>query len=326
MSRKIKVCTIGGGSGMPIVNMALVRAGFEGIKSIVTTFDNGGDTGRTRTDERGEIMAFSDYWRSLISLWKDGEQKKIWEEMLRYRDGRDRNFGNSFFRFMAEKCGDPSKVDTLFASLVKADLKGEVIPVSLEPSNISFETLSGKKYNGEKYLDDLRMSMDRIKKIWLNPEVEANAEAIEALRQADYIVICTGSLYGSIISNFLAKGMSDAYNQSKAKKILMTNLVSVPIEAEKLNLGEYIKIFGKYLGDGKLFDLAIMPDFSHIGSEEMKEIVANYQVEHSILFDNNNNCDGLGIICDVVAVDKNNMRLRHSEEKLATLFAKILVK
>lgn len=326
MSRKIRVCTIGGGSGMPIVNMALVRAGFDGIKSIVTTFDNGGDTGRTRTDERGEIMAFSDYWRSLISLWKDGEQKKIWEEMLRYRDGRDRNFGNSFFRFMAEKCGDPSKVDTLFANLVRADLKGEVIPVSLKPSNISFETLSGKKYDGEKYLDDLRMSMDRIKKVWLNPEVEANSEAVEALSRADFIIICTGSLYGSIISNFLPKGMKEAYAESKAKKILMTNLVSVPIEAEKLNLDKYIEIFAKYLGEGKLFDLAIMPDFSHIQANEMKEIVANYEVEHSVLFDNADTYKDLGKIYDVVAVDKNNMRLRHSEEKLSTLFDNILVK
>ena len=324
--KNIKVCTIGGGSGMPIVNMALVRAGFEGIKSIVTTFDNGGDTGRTRTDERGEVLAFSDYWRSLISLWKDGKQKENWEEMLRYRDGRDRNFGNSFFRFMSEKCGDLSKVDSLFATLVNADLKGEVIPVSLEPSNISFETMSGKKYNGEKYLDDLRMSVDRIKKIWLEPEVEANKEAIEAIKNADFIIICTGSLYGSIISNFLPKGIKEAYAESKAKKILISNLVSVAVETEKLNLTKYLEIFGKYLGEGKIFDLAIMPDFSKIEKDDLEKIIYNYEVEHSYLFDNSDDCGGLGKIYDVITVDKNNMRLRHGEEKLSILFEEILVK
>lgn len=87
---------------MPIINRALVRAGFQHIKSIVTTFDSGGDTGRLRTDERGRILAFSDYWRSLLSLWKDEDQKEAWEEMLRYRDGRGRNFGNTFFQFMSE--------------------------------------------------------------------------------------------------------------------------------------------------------------------------------------------------------------------------------
>ena len=66
MDNNLKVVTIGGGSGMPIVNKALIRAGFENIKSIVTTFDSGGDTGRMRTDERGRVLAFSDYWRALI--------------------------------------------------------------------------------------------------------------------------------------------------------------------------------------------------------------------------------------------------------------------
>ena len=102
MTANLKICTIGGGSGMPIVNKALIKAGFENISSIVTTFDSGGDTGRMRTDERGRILAFSDYWRALISLWDDGKQKEIWEEMLRYRDGRGRNFGNTFFQFLSD--------------------------------------------------------------------------------------------------------------------------------------------------------------------------------------------------------------------------------
>jgi len=59
--KKIQICTIGGGSGMPTINKALVKAGFSNIKSIVTTFDNGGDSGRIRTDERGNVLAYSDY-------------------------------------------------------------------------------------------------------------------------------------------------------------------------------------------------------------------------------------------------------------------------
>lgn len=323
MRKSVRVCTIGGGSGMPIVNMALVRAGFSGIKSIVTTFDNGGDTGRTRTDERGEVLAFSDYWRSLISLWEDGTQKKIWEEMLRYRDGRDRNFGNAFFRFMSEKCGDLSKVDSLFAALVKADLKGEVIPVSLSPSNIAFETISGRKYTGEKYLDDLRMSVDRIKKVWLTPSIKANDEAVEALVNSDCIVVSTGSIYGSIISNFLPKGMVEAYRKSKAEKILITNLVSIAIETNKLDMFEYLKIFEQYLGKGRLFDQIIMPDFSKIKKETLDKIIYNYEVEHSYLFDNTNYDPKIGLVCDIVSIDRANMRLRHNEKKLSELFLKI---
>jgi 2-phospho-L-lactate transferase/gluconeogenesis factor (CofD/UPF0052 family) len=51
INKNLKVCTIGGGSGMPIINKALIRAGFSDIKSIMTTFDNGGNTGIIRTDD-----------------------------------------------------------------------------------------------------------------------------------------------------------------------------------------------------------------------------------------------------------------------------------
>jgi 2-phospho-L-lactate transferase/gluconeogenesis factor (CofD/UPF0052 family) len=50
--RKKRICTIGGGSGMPIVNRALIDAGYKDINSIVTTFDNGGDSGRMRREGR----------------------------------------------------------------------------------------------------------------------------------------------------------------------------------------------------------------------------------------------------------------------------------
>jgi len=320
MKRDIKVCTIGGGSGMPIVNKALVEAGFKDIHSIVTTFDSGGDTGRMRTDERGNILAFSDYWRSLISLWKDGEQKKIWEEMLRYRDGRGRNFGNIFFQFMSEKTGDLLKVDALFSDLTGAKIMGEVIPVSQEPSDLYFETISGKKYKGEHHLDDLRMSYDRVKKIWLNPEVKASNGASKSIEEADVVIVGPGSIYGSMIVNFLPKGMAESFRKSKAKKILIVNLVSLANEVEKFDSEVCNQIFGKYIYDN-CFDMVIEPDFGTIKKDLLEEVRKNYALENSQLFESDNKNS-----FDVVTVDRKNKRLRHDVSKLAKLFSKILVK
>jgi len=320
MKKKLKVCTIGGGSGIPIVNRALVRAGFEDIHSIVTTFDSGGDSGRMRTDERGNLLAFSDYWRSLMSLWKDGQKKHVWEEMLRYRDGRGRNFGNTFFQFMAEKTGDMSGVDSLFKELTGANLMGEVIPVSIKPADICFETISGKNFKGEHNLDDYRMSDDCVKKIWLEPEVEASDEAIKSIKEADVIIVGPGSIYGSILVNFLPKGVSDAFLKSKAKKILISNLVSVANEGKILNEKVYDDIFVKYIGKNNVFDMKICPDFSKINKKTMCKIIANYEYEHSFLVKSLNNKN------DIVIIDKKNMRLRHSVLKLANLFSKLLVK
>jgi uncharacterized cofD-like protein len=319
MNNKTKICTIGGGTGMPVINEALVQAGFENIKSIVTTFDNGGDTGRLRTDERGQVLATSDYWRSLISLWKDGEQKNVWEDMLRYRDGRSRNFGNTFFQFMIEKSGSLADVDVLFKKLTLADLKGEVIPVSLQPANICLETVTGKTYQGEHYLDDLRMSRDYVKKIWLEPEVATNPEAIVALNEADLIIVCPGSVYGSLITNFLTKGMRDVFMNSKAKKLLMVNIMSTANEGEIRNQNDYLELFNKEL---KLeFDLLLMANLGKLEKNKLDKVLDFYELENSKHIEFIDNSKVKTLVADIATIDELHWRLRHSQAKLAKFFS-----
>ncbi len=318
------ICTIGGGSGMPAINRALVKAGFRNIKSIVTTMDSGGDSGRMRTDERGRILAYSDYWRSLISLWMDGKQKTVWEEMLRYRDGRGRNFGNVFFQFISEKKGDLSQVDSLFSELTGAKLAGEVVPVSLSPANLCFETNSGKSYCGEHYLDELRMSLDRVKKIWLDPKIEANGEAIKVIKKSEVIIFCPGSIYGSILVNMLPLGMVEAYRKSKAKKILVCNIVSVSNENKRCSQIDYEEIYRQYFGDGGLFDCILMAKTDCLDQEALGKVLAWYRLERSSLMTYEDGGATKVIQEDIIDIELENMRLRHSVDKLSRLFLTLL--
>lgn len=320
MKKSMSVCTIGGGSGMPIVNKALVEAGFKDIRSIVTTFDSGGDTGRMRTDERGKILAFSDYWRSLISLWNGNEQQGYWDEILRFRDGRGRNFGNLFFQFLAEKEGNLSSVDLAFEKLTGAKLMGEVVPVSTQSADFCFETESGKIYSGEHHLDVLRMSLDKIKKVWLCPEVEATREALYSIEKANVIIVCPGSMYGSILINFLPIGMREAYNKSKAKKILMTNITSTANENNGYDQDAYVKVFAKYLKNKSPFDLVLMADLEKIRSKELNKALKSYALEHSFPIRYKTESENKTLLADMAVIDKKNLRLRHGEKKLEKLF------
>jgi len=319
MNKNLRICTIGGGTAMPIVNKALIKAGFSNIKSIVTTFDSGGDTGRIKTDERGNVLAFSDFWRSLISLWNDGKQKEIWEEMLRYRDGRRRNFGNTFFQFLSEKEGNLGEVDDLFCKLTGAKLVGEVIPVSLKPSNVCFKTISGKEYVGENFIDDLKMSSDKIDDIWLNPAVEANEKAIEAIEKANVLIVGPGTTYGSSLPNFLPKGMVEAYKNSKAKKIFLVNIFSTANEVKESTQLGYFNIFKKYLGKSP-FDLFIMVDLSGLDKQLLEKIFYFYKLEHATLVKMVKTSKIKTMMVDLAIIEEKNMRLRHSEEKLGELF------
>jgi uncharacterized cofD-like protein len=316
MNLNSKICTIGGGTAMPVVNKALIKAGFKDIRSIVTTFDSGGDTGRIRTDERGGVLAFSDYWRSLISLWNDGKQKEIWEDMLRYRDGRGRNFGNTFFQFLSEKEGNLGEVDELFSQLTGAKLEGDVIPVSLKSSNICLRTISGKEYYGENFIDDLRMSDDKIEEIWLNPQVDANKKAIEAVETAEVIILCPGTTYGSVIPNFLPTGMVEGYIKSKAKKILLTNILATANEIADTTQRGYVEIFKKYLKTDSPFDLVLMADTSKLNQSLLEKALYFYGLEHAKLVMKADNEKIKTMVVDIATIEEKNVRLRHSEEKL----------
>ncbi|MBP8591191.1 YvcK family protein [Candidatus Shapirobacteria bacterium] len=322
--KQTKICTIGGGSGMPIVNQALLLADFSQISSIVTTFDSGGDTGRMRTDERGGILAFSDYWRALLSLWPKGKQKRRWEEMLKYRDGRDRSFGNLFFAFMAEREKDLGKVDNLFSQLTGAKICGKVIPISRHPADICFKTQSGKIYKGEHLLDAMRMSRDLVRKVWLEPPVEANSEALEAIRNAEVIIICPGSMYGSILANFLPRGVKEAYRRSRAKKILLTNIMSVANENHKFSQDDYVRVFTNFLKTKSPFDLIIMPDFQKLDQKILRKVLKLYELENSFPIKPNLKSNNKALIADIATIEEKNYRLRHDPQKLAKIFTQII--
>src|SRR3989339_516461 len=315
------ICTIGGGTGMPIVNRALVKAGYKNISSVVMTFDSGGDTGRMRTDEKGKILACSDYWRSLMSLWEDGKQKNIWEEVLRFRDDRGRNFGNMFFQFMSEITNNLSEVDTLFEKLTKTKLKGKVIPVTLEPAELCFKTESGKNYCGEHNLDELRMSYDKIEKIWLSKKVEANPEVIKAIDKSTIIIICPGSMYGSVITNFLPIGVKTALEKSKATKILITNIMSVANENRFFSQEEYCRKINRYVKIN--FDLILMANLKILNKLKLSKVIKSYKLEHSLPIKYKTKGKTPVVVEDLATIDEKNLRIRHSEEKLANFFARM---
>lgn len=316
------ICTIGGGSGMPVVNRALVRAGFGNIHSVVTTFDSGGDSGRMRTDERGRILAFSDYWRSLMSLWKKSKRKNIWEEMLRFRDGRGRNFGNMFFQFLDEKSGGLNNVDEQFARLTGAKICGQVIPISLSPADICFSTVSGKSYCGEHFLDELRMSTDRVENIWLEPAPEVNEDACRAVKNAGVIIFCPGSMYGSLLVNLLLPKFKSAILKSTAKKVLMVNLMSTANENGGFTSDDYVKLFEEFIGRKDLIDIVLVADLTKLNKQELKKVLRFYHMENSELIKAGK--DSRTLIKNIAMIEQKNMRLRHSESKLAKVLKKII--
>jgi uncharacterized cofD-like protein len=222
---------------------------------------------------------------------------------------------------MSEKVNGLSNVGELFRKLTMANIVGEVIPVALKPAEICFKTISGKQYKGERYLDELRMSRDFVTKLWLEPEVEANPKAVEALKEADLIIVCPGSVHGSLITNFLAGGVTQAFAKSKAKKLLMVNIMATGNEGIIKNQNDYLDLFTKSIKSS--FDLILMVDLRRLEVRKLNRVLEYYEMENSsrieYLPESNCKCE----VADIATIDEVNWRLRHSKDKLAKYFVKM---
>ncbi len=333
----VKIVTIGGGSGTSVINESLLLAGAKFIKSIVTVMDSGGTTGRMRIDSEGKEIAYSDALRTLLSLKDSKElsqkQNASLVELLRKRNSRGQDLGyflfSQFWDCEEKGFGD---VQGILEKLTGVKFKGEIIPVTLRSTNISFETKMGRVYKGEHELDDKRMSADLVWDMWLEPSVPAYSGAIKAILGADILVFCCGSLYGSVLCNFLPTGVKKALKETQAKKVLVTNLASTRNETHEFKPIDFVSIFKKYTGLTKPIDVLVVPEMTRTEFEKKYPKVAKrYASEHSFFlgWDEKelSELKRMGVkvlIHKATVVEPKFLTLRHDPEKLAKSFKSLL--
>ena len=315
---------------MPVINEALLLAGIKNITSIVTVMDSGGITGRMRTDARGKEVAYSDGLRTLLSLIspKQLNDKRVQNliKMLRRRNDREQDLGYTIFSHYFNQENGFSEIQNLLENLTGLKFCGKILPVTTQGCQLTFRTMSGQIFKGEHELDDKRMSADTICEMWLEPEVTAYMKAVEAIAETDVIFYSCGSLHGSVLVNFLPKGIQQAFRLSAAKKILITNLASTKNETDKFLPQDYLEIFQKYSGLADPIDIFIAPKLTQLQFEKKYPRVAkNYSLEHSHFLGWEENLFNKRVIFhNATVVDPQLGRLRHDPKKLSLVFKKLL--
>ena len=334
---KLKIVTIGGGTGAPVVIRSLIRAGFTDISAISTATDSGGRSGQMRTDERDRIISVGDLLRNLLSLTTPEQnrlpQVEAFRDMTDFTDGRYRNLGYQIYYALLEKYSDSfPDVQKHLERLLGIRFTGLAIPVTLEPTHISFSTQTGVVYHGEHELDRQSMSANIISKIWLDRKVKASPEAVNAIRSATHIIFCPGSIYGSIIVNLLPEGITSALKSSPAVKILISNLVSNRNQTHAFTPMDYYHLFKKYSRLNRPFDIFISPSVT-LSEFEKKypKAAANYATEHSHFLGWNHNQLAIlakynirSVTSDCIAVTPGLSRIRHSPDALSQTLKQLI--
>ncbi len=325
-----RICTIGGGTGSPTIIKALLESGYSHLSAISASMDSGGKTGQVRTDERDRIIAISDLLRNLLALISTPQnhlkQVAAFSEIAGFTDGRNRNLGYTIYYALLEKySGNFLAVQNTLEKLLDIRFQGQAIPVTLQSANICFSTELGTTFTGEHELDRQSMSSNQITKIWLDNPVSATPEAISAITNATHIIYSPGSIYGSVLVNFLPKGITAALKKTRAKKILIANLVSNRNQTHQITPLGYFKLFQKYTHLSKPFDYFICPDISTAEFENLyPNIASTYASEHSYFLgwseDQLSKLKKLAVCpvpADILSITPQLNRIRHDSKKLA---------
>jgi len=235
-SKGPKIVAIGGGTGLSAILYGL-KEYTSNIIAIVTVADEGGSSGRLR--EEFGILPPGDIRNCLVSL---AEASQLMRDLFQYRftegDGiKGHSFGNLFITAMTQVTG--SFEDAIKTSSKVLAIRGKVVPSSLDKIRIKAEYNDGSVKEGEDKISD---GTEPIKKLYLNPpNAHANSEAIEAIREADLILLGPGSLFTSIMPNLLINEISEEIAKTNVLKLYVCNVMTQHGETDGFTVADHVE-------------------------------------------------------------------------------------
>lgn len=259
-SRGPYVVAIGGGTGLPSLLRGL-KAFTRNVTAVVTVADDGGSSGRLR-QELG-LLPPGDFRNNIAALSRD---EALMTQVLQYRFGGDvqangraslrgHAFGNLLLAALAGVTG--SFDEGLLAAERVLAISGRVVPSTLEQVALVAEVVLGddahqqtQRIVGESAITH---AGGRIKQIALDPrKASAYPPAVQAILQADLVVLGPGSLYTSIMPNLLVSGIAAAVRHTLAPVVYVCNIATQPGETDGYSVADHADAISRYAGQNCL--------------------------------------------------------------------------
>ncbi|MBQ3055051.1 MAG: YvcK family protein [Oscillospiraceae bacterium] len=313
-----QIVAIGGGTGLSTMLRGLKRH-TDRITAIVTVADDGGGSGILR-QEMG-MLPPGDI-RNCITALSNAEP--MMRDLLGYRFSEGglagQSFGNLFLAALNEVTGSFYQAVRYLSNIL--NITGRVLPVTVEDIRLEAEFENGVCVLGESRIFEAKKEQDSpIKRVRLIPEYPcALEESLDAIENADLLVLGPGSLYTSILPNLLVSGVVGAINRSNAKKIYVCNIMTQEGETEGYTAFDHVKALFDHAGC-KLFDHCLVNE-TPIG----KELLEKYEKEaaEAIVVDSER-FDAAGVTLHYAPLASDDKRYaRHDPELLAEALMKLM--
>jgi len=270
---QLRVVAIGGGTGLSTLLRGLKRfvaapAGspsaadaacsplpclIRELSAIVTVTDDGGSSGRLREDLN--MLPPGDLRNCLVAL---SEDEHLLSRLFQYRfsqgDLDGHSFGNLFLAALTGVTGDFAQAVQTSSQILAT--RGRIYPSTTANATLSARMDDGSVVQGET---NITASKRSIAELMLSP---ANAgplpETLEAIAAADLITLGPGSLYTSLITNLLVRGIPEAIAASRATRVYVCNLMTQANESLGLTASQHIEKIFDHAGGARLFDFALV--------------------------------------------------------------------
>ena len=249
----------------------------DNLTAVVTVADDGGGSGKLREDlgmlPPGDI-------RSCILAMADEEGLML--ELLKYRftEGmlEGQSFGNLFIAAMNGIFGNFEEAVAKTNEILR--VRGQVLPVTGSDVHLCAVLENGALVCGESRIQpEVIRQNSPIARVFLRPEKPAATRlAREAIRKADLILMGPGSLFTSIIPNFLVDGIPEAIRESMGRKVLVCNMMTQPGETDRYTVWDHAAKAAEYLGENmieyviannKVIDAQALKPYNEDGAEQI---------------------------------------------------------
>lgn len=258
------IVVIGGGAGLNTV-----LKGLKHYTSNITAIVTVSDYGRAATNSRKQLnlLPLEDIRESLIAL---SGNEVVMEGVLntKFREGKlkDLSFGDIYLSAMNQLYGEFS--ESIKNTNQVLNMVGTVLPVTLDEIKICAELEDGTIIEEKDKIPEIVYNkVSRISRIYITPSnCKPAPGVIEAINQADAIIVGPGSLYTNVIPNLLIKGVAKAIKESEAIKVYVSNIMTEPGQTDNYGISDHLQAIIEHAGKGVvdycIYDTGeIIPEF-----------------------------------------------------------------
>ncbi|WP_018156095.1 gluconeogenesis factor YvcK family protein [Demetria terragena] len=269
-TRRLQVAALGGGHGLA-ASLGALQHVTDGITAIVTVADDGGSSGRLRNEF--DILPPGDLRMALSALCSPTDWGVQWRDALQHRfpgEGElgGHALGNLLIASLWDLLGDPVAGLDLVGRLL--GVRGRVLPMAIEPVRIG-GLVRGHDPERPHEVQEVRgqvqlaVSPGAVESVYLEPDPPAAcAEAVQAIYDADWVVLGPGSWFTSVMPHLLVPELRDALVHTKARRLVTLNLVLNQGETDGFSPSDHLDVLTQHARDLHLD--VVLADEKAVGS------------------------------------------------------------